>query len=137
HVERRPVPLSKSGVLREELDGAVAGPVDADLTVGDDAEAVLEADLRAGIDAEEVVEHVAEFVIQRTREPVRHAERAAEPRQPQRSRQANQGEVGHRELQRRRIIGRRLRPGGGRSQYQQARKKYKYASHVSSLSEHQ
>src|SRR5206468_7021601 len=89
-VERRVPSLPEQRILREELDGAIAGAMNTDLPVPDNPETVLEADLCARIDAEEIVEDVTEVVVQRTREPVSDSERAAESWQPQRRRQADQ-----------------------------------------------
>src|SRR5262245_47128345 len=65
--------LAEQVLLPEEFDGAVAGPVYADLGAGHDPETVFEANLRTGIESEEVADQIAEVAgTERTAEPVRH-----------------------------------------------------------------
>ena len=52
-------------VLGEQLDGSIAGPVDAELSAAHDAEPVFKADLRARVDAEEVLDQIAEIPVAR------------------------------------------------------------------------
>ena len=73
----RPCPCLTTLMLAEKLDRPIARPVNADLRAAHDAEPVLESDLRAVVDAECVRQQVAEITLaQRTREAVRHPERA-------------------------------------------------------------
>ena len=74
------VALFDEVLLREEFDGPVARPVNADLSAGHDAETVFEADLCTGIESEELTGEIAEIAgAERAREPMRDPERAAEP----------------------------------------------------------
>ena len=52
--------LPNDPVPAEELDGAIAGPVDPDLPTWHESEAILEADLRAGVETEEIFRQLAE-----------------------------------------------------------------------------
>ena len=95
--------------------------MNADLRTAHEAEAVLEADLRAAVEAEQIARQVAEIAVaKRTRETMRHAERALELRQAQRRRQRDQGEIGLREVDVQIGIVLRLR-GGRRRESQQQR----------------
>ncbi len=88
------IALTQRLVLQEELNRALARPMDAELRSRDDPEAVLEADLRAAIEAEEVRRQVAErSLAEGPREAVRDAERAAEAGNAQRRRQPDDREV--------------------------------------------
>ena len=84
-----------SCVLGQELDGPVVVPVHRQLGAAEQPEAVLEPDLGAAVEAEEVLDQIHEVALaERPREAVGDAEAALVPGQPQRRRQADQGEVG-------------------------------------------
>ena len=103
-------------MLREELDGPVAGPMDADLRAGHDSEAVLEADLCAAVEPEELTGEIAEIAgTERARESMRDAERAAEARDLQGRGQPDDREVRLRRIHRA-VVGHRfvLRIADGR-----------------------
>src|SRR5207245_11246643 len=93
--ERQTLTLSDHPVFAEELDRLVVRPVNADLTVGHDAEAVLETDHGARVDAEEVGREIPEIsAAERARETMRDPKGALVFRQPEGRGEADQREVG-------------------------------------------
>src|SRR5688500_3426863 len=92
--ERGTAALVEHVVLAEERDRPVARPQDAGLQPARQAEAVLEADDGAIVEAEKVFRERPEVVLaERPQEPVRDAESAFHPRQPDRGWQIDKHEV--------------------------------------------
>ena len=110
------VPFAEEALLPEDLNGAVARAVDADLRARQQAVTELEADLRPSIDAEAVRDEVAEITLaERPREAMGDPEREPVFGHPQRGRQADEREIGLEDIDR--LVGISPRPGrlGGRS----------------------
>ena len=63
--DRRDARLLHEVVLAEELDGLVAGAMDAACSPRITPKRILEADLRAGIEAEEIAGQIAEIARRR------------------------------------------------------------------------
>ena len=83
--DRLAVSLLQHALLREQLDRAIAGPVDADLSTGEKAVPHLQAHLRAAIDPEEIRYEVAEVATAKlTGEAVGDAKRPLVARHPER-----------------------------------------------------
>src|SRR5690348_213049 len=85
--------LLPDALLSENLDGAIARAMHADVRPLEQPVADFEADLRAAVEFEEIVEHVAPAASERAQKPVRHAKRKLPVRHPERRRQGHEVEV--------------------------------------------
>ena len=112
--------------------------MNADLSVAEDAEAILESDDCAVVEAEQVADQAARtgVAVERTGEAMRNARRTLELRQAQGGRQRDQGEIGLRRLEHRVVFALRERASrNARAQDERREERNTQTSHCRSFTQ--